>query len=198
VFSVDYRSPPDHPYPAPLDDCMAVYRHLLTLRRPDEIVVGGASAGANLAAALVLRARDEGLPMPGGAVLLTPGIDNTHSGDSYETNKGIDSALPADMDAIRQIYAGGHDFADPYISPLFGDFTKGFCPSFLSAGTRDLFLSNAVRMHAALLAADIPSTLYVIEAASHGGFHGAPEEEAINREVRKFVLARFQAARNHQ
>ncbi len=195
VWSVDYRSPPDFPYPAPLDDCVTVYRHLLKQLRPQEIAVGGASAGANLAAALVLRARDEGLPMPAAAVLNTPGIDMTNSGDSVEVNKGIDSALPADMDSIGQIYAGGHDFTHPYISPLFGNFKKGFCPSLLIAGTRDLFLSNAARMHASLRAVDIHSELYIIEAASHGGFHGAPEEAAMNREIRHFIRSRRAAAR---
>jgi acetyl esterase/lipase len=194
VWSVDYRAPPDHPYPAPLDDCVTVYRSLLEERSPQEIVVGGASAGANLAAALVLRARDEGLPMPAGAVLLTPALDMTHSGDSFATNKGLDAVLTGDMNVINRLYAGGHDLGHPYISPLFGDFAKGYCPTFLSAGTRDLFLSNAALMHARLRAADVASDLYLIEAASHGGFHSAPEEEALNREVRRFVQRRFQAA----
>lgn len=187
VWSVDYRAPPEHPYPASLDDCLAAYRALLKVRRPEEIVIGGASAGANLSAALILRARDDGLPMPAGCVLLTPGLDMTNSGDSYETNKGLDAVLPGDMWSINRLYAAGHDLAHPYLSPLFGDFTKGFAPTLLSAGTRDLFLSNAVRMHAALRAADVASELYVLEAASHGGFHGAPEEAALNREVRRFV-----------
>jgi monoterpene epsilon-lactone hydrolase len=63
-WAVDYRMPPRHPYPAPLDDCIAVYRALLEQRAPDDIFVGGGSAGGNLAAALVARAKDEGLPMP--------------------------------------------------------------------------------------------------------------------------------------
>jgi acetyl esterase/lipase len=187
VWSVDYRAPPDHPYPAPLDDCLAAYRALLQVRRPEEIVVGGASAGANLSAALILSARDEGLPLPAGCVLLTPGLDMTNSGDSFETNRGLDAVLPADMTSINRLYAAGHDLADPYLSPLFGDFARGFAPTLLSAGTRDLFLSNAVRMHRALRAAGVHAELHVIEAASHGGFHGAPEEADLNREVRQFI-----------
>jgi acetyl esterase/lipase len=194
IWSVDYRAPPDHPYPAPLDDCMTVYRRLLQTHPAEEIVVGGGSAGANLAAALVLRARDEGLPMPAGVVLLTPALDMTHIGDSFETNKGLDAVLTGDMNVINRLYAGGHDLADPYLSPLFGDFTKGFCPTFLTAGTRDLFLSNAALMHAKLRAADVPSDLYLIEAGSHGDFHGAPEEAAVQREIRLFVHSCLQAA----
>jgi acetyl esterase/lipase len=68
VWAVDYRMPPDHPFPAALDDCLAAYRALLAERPPERIVVGGASAGGNLAAALMLRARDEGLPLPAAVV----------------------------------------------------------------------------------------------------------------------------------
>jgi acetyl esterase/lipase len=189
VWSVDYRAPPDHPYPASLNDCLAAYRALLKERRPEEIVIGGASAGANLSAALVLRARDEGLPLPAGCVLLTPALDMTNSGDSFETNRGLDAVLPSDMNSINRLYAPNQDLSHPYLSPLFGDLEKGFPPTLLSAGTRDLFLSNAVRMHRALRAAGVHAELHVIEAASHGGFHGAPEEEDLNREVRRFVRA---------
>jgi acetyl esterase/lipase len=67
--------PPRHPHPAAVDDCLAVYRALLEVRDPADVVVGGASAGGNLAAALLLRARNEGLPMPAALVLATPLVD---------------------------------------------------------------------------------------------------------------------------
>ena len=72
TWAVDYRMPPDHPFPAPLDDCVAVYRALLENHRSDDIIVSGGSAGGNLAAALILRARDEGMPLPAAAILSTP------------------------------------------------------------------------------------------------------------------------------
>ncbi len=77
VCSVDYRMPPEHPYPAGLDDCLAIYRRLLRTHRPEEVIVQGGSAGGNLAAAMVLRARDEGLPLPSCLVLLSPEADLT-------------------------------------------------------------------------------------------------------------------------
>lgn len=188
VVTVDYRMPPDHPYPASLDDCLTVYRALLSERRPEEIIVGGMSAGGNLAAAMLLRACDEGLPLPTAAVLLSPELDLTESGDSFHTNAGID-AMGSLMQANR-LYAGGADLADPYLSPLFGDFARGFPPTLLSSGTRDAFLSNTVRMHRALRDADISAELHILEAAPHGGFGGSsPEEASLDRDIRRFCEA---------
>src|SRR3546814_20544773 len=87
VVSVDYRMPPDHPFPAGLDDCVAVYRPLLTEYGADAIVIGGSSAGGNLAAATILKARDEGLSLPAGAVPLSPEVDLT-DGRSAERRVG--------------------------------------------------------------------------------------------------------------
>lgn len=185
VWSVDYRMPPSHPYPAGLDDCCAVYRALLDVRPPEQIVVGGISAGANLAAALVVRAMEEGLPVPRGLALMSPELDLTESGDSFATNLWLDplgSLMP-----VNHLYAAGHDLADPHLSPLFADVT-GFPPTLLTVGTRDLFLSNAVRMHRKLLAAGVDAQLHVFEAMPHGGFGGtAPEDIEPTIELRRFL-----------
>ena len=188
TWTVDYRMPPDFPYPAALDDAVATYRVLLDIRGPEQIIVGGASAGGNLAAALILRARDEGLPLPAAAILQTPEVDLTESGDSFRTNLGLDTVLTASLMPANLLYAAGHDLADPYLSPLFGEFAKGFPPTFLTTGTRDLFLSNTVRIHRALRAGDVPTELHVMEAAPHGGFFGtAPEDAQVTRDLRRFV-----------
>ena len=187
TYSVDYRMPPDDPYPAALDDGIAAYRMLLEDHDASEIIVGGGSAGGNLAAAVILRARDEGLPLPAAAFLATPELDLTESGDSFATNLGVDTVLTASLMPANLLYANGHDLRDPYLSPLFADFTKGFPPTFLQSGTRDLFLSNTVRMHRALRAAGITAELHVIEAGPHGGFFGsAPEDAAVAAELRRF------------
>jgi epsilon-lactone hydrolase len=191
TWAPDYRMPPLNPYPDPLDDCLAVYRALLEQRRPDDIFVGGGSAGGNLAAALVVRARDEGLPLPAALVLISPEVDLTESGDSFNTNLGIDNVLGSLMQT-NLLYANGHDLADPYISPLFADVT-GFPPTFIQAGTRDLFLSNAVRMHRRLRAGGIDAELHVFEAMPHGGFAGAPEDLELRLEVRRFLDAHRRA-----
>jgi monoterpene epsilon-lactone hydrolase len=132
----------------------------------------------------VLRAKDEGLPMPAALVLLTPQLDLTESGDSFHTNLGIDIIGP--LMPMNRFYANGHDLAHPYLSPLFGDAT-GFPPTFLQTGTRDLFLSNTVRMHRKLLAAGVQTELHVFEAMPHGGFGGnTPEDAELAAEVKRF------------
>lgn len=186
-YAVDYRMPPDHPFPAGLDDCIAAYRGLIARHPPGRIVISGRSAGGNLAAAAILRLSTLGLPLPGALVLMTPELDLTESGDSFETLRGIDVVLKMGLPEANALYAGGHDLRDPLISPLFGQLA-GFPPTFLQAGTRDLFLSNAVRMHRALRAADVEAELHVWEAMPHGDFGGfAPEDDEMWREVRRFL-----------
>jgi acetyl esterase/lipase len=196
VWAIDYRMPPDHPYPAALDDCLAAYRTLLHDHRPAEIVVGGVSAGGNLSAVLILRARDEGLPLPAGAVLLTPALDLTQSGDTFQTNLGVDTVITTDDPSPILLYAGGHDLTDPYLSPLFGDFRRGFPPALLASGTRDVLLSDTVRMHRALRTAGIEAELHVLEAAPHGFFAGsAPEDKELDKEVRRFIAEHCEGRR---
>ena len=190
TISVDYRMPPHFPYPVPLDDCVAAYRGLLETTAPEDIIVAGGSAGGNLAPALVLRGRDEGLPLPRGLILLTPELDLTESGDSFETNMGVDFMLPRRLTPSILLYANGHDLTDPYLSPLFGDFTKGWPPTFLQTGTRDLFLSNTARFHRVLRNLDIPAELHVFEGMPHGGFGaGSPEDDDLQQEVRRFIAS---------
>ena len=187
LISVDYRMPPDHPFPAGLDDCVAVYRELLETHRPEHIVVGGVSAGGNLAAALTLRARDEGLPMPAAVVMMTPASDITGAGDTFQTLRGIDPILPSSMPEMMALYAGAAPLDHPYVSPLFGEFKPGFPPTFLQSGTRDLLLSSTVRMHRKLRSAGIESELHVFEAMPHGGFGGTPDDMEVTMELRRFL-----------
>jgi acetyl esterase/lipase len=85
----------------------------------------------------------------------------------------------ADLTESIAVYAQGHDLCDPYLSPIFGDFSKGSLPTILTSGTRELFLSNTVLMHRALRSAGIDAELHVWEAMSQGGFFGAPEDQEV-------------------
>ncbi len=189
TVSVDYRTPPIHPFPAALEDCFAVYQELLNGARGRPLVIGGSSAGGNLAAAVTLLIRERGLPPPAAVVLLTPEVDLTESGDTFRTNALLDVNLKAGVPECNALYAAGRDLRDPYVSPLFADFARGFPPTLIQSGTRDLFLSNSVLMHRKLRRAGIEAELHVWEAMPHGGFGfgAAPENKEISQEVRRFI-----------
>jgi monoterpene epsilon-lactone hydrolase len=189
TYALDYRVPPDGPYPAALDDCVAVYEALLAEHRAEDIVVSGTSAGGNLAAALLLRARDEGMPMPAGAILLTPELDLTESGDSFHTLMGLDTVLRSRLTEMNLYYAAGADLTHPYLSPLLG-VVAGFPPTFLQAGGRDIFLSNAILMHRKLRRAGVRAELHVWEGMPHGGFNGfTPEDREVSAEMQAFIAS---------
>jgi epsilon-lactone hydrolase len=191
TYSVDYRMPPRWPFPAGLDDAVEAYRFLLERYAPEQVAVYGASAGGGLAASMLLKARDLGLPMPGACVLRSPEADLTESGDSFETNNGVDPVLGRLTNSIA-LYADGHDLTDPYLSPLYGDFKQGFPPTLLTTGTRDLFLSNTVLMHRSLRRAGIVADLQVWEAMGHAGFLGAaPEDQEMFAEEVAFIRGRL-------
>ncbi len=186
TWGLDYRLPPLHPYPAALDDAIAGYRRLVRDRGPARVFVGGDSAGGNIAAALLLRAKDAGLPMPAALVLNTPQVDLTEAGDTFRTLAGVDNVLRS-LREPTALYAAGADLREPYLSPLLGDLS-GFPPTFLRSGTRDLFLSNTVRMHRSLRDAGVEAELHVFEAMPHGGFGGdTPEDRKATAEQRRFL-----------
>jgi acetyl esterase/lipase len=194
AFCVDYRMPPDHPFPTGLEDAVEAYRWVLGRYKPENVAVCGGSAGGGLAAALVLKVRDSGLPMPGACVLATPEADLTESGDTFETNDTVDLVAQHRLTESIAVYANGHDLRDPYLSPVFADFKKGFSPTILTTGTRDLFLSNTVLMHRALLRAGVEAELHVWEAMPHGGFFGAPEDQEVLAEQARFIRKRLCSA----
>ena len=135
--------------------------------------------------------------MPAAVVLLTPQIDLTESGDSFQTLLGIDTTLTSSLMPANLLYAAGKDRTHPYLSPLFGDFSKGFPPTFLQSGTRDLFLSNTVLMHRALRRAEIEADLHIFDAATHVMFMSGPEGEDFNRELRRFVRKHWARGETH-
>jgi acetyl esterase/lipase len=173
VISVDYRMPPDAFYPAALDDAMAVYKEVIKKNKPKNVAVFGSSAGGALTLEMMLRAKRDQLPMPGAIAPGTPMSDVTKQGDTFKTNAMVDNVLVSPdgfCDAATVFYANGHDLKDPMLSPVYGD-VKGFPPTILTSGTRDLLLSNTVRMHRALRQAGTEAVLQVFEGQSHAQFY---------------------------
>ena len=173
VIAVDYRMPPEAYFPAALDDAMTVYKAATRMVPPGNLAVFGSSAGGALTLEMMLRAKQDGLPMPGAIAPGTPMSDVTKQGDTFQTNAMVDNVLVSPdgfCDAATRFYANGHDLADPMLSPVYGD-VRGFPPTILTSGTRDLLLSNTVRMHRALRRAGVEAALQVYEAQSHAQFY---------------------------
>jgi monoterpene epsilon-lactone hydrolase len=177
VISIDYRMPPDFPYPAAMDDAMAVYREVLKTTDSRKIGIFGTSTGGGMTLAMVLRARAEGLPLPGAIAPGTPWSDMTKTGDSYFANETVDNVLVSNegwLGDAANLYANGHDLRDPLLSPVYGDL-HGFPPTILTTGTRDLFLSNTVRVHRKLREANVVADLIVFEGLSHAQYLFVPD-----------------------
>ena len=184
---LSYRLAPEHPYPAALDDSLAAYRWLLGQgMAANRIIVAGDSAGGNLTLALLLRARDEGLPLPAGAVALSPVADFTFSGDSVQRNDGVDDMFSADlMPALVPVYLPQTALrTHPHVSPLFGDYA-GMPPLLLIVGSTELLLDDSVRV-----AQRCPSAqLLVWDAMPHvfPGFDFLPEARAATLRIGRFM-----------
>jgi len=192
VVSVDYRMPPAAPFPAAVDDTIAVYRELLNEYSAGEIAIGGTSAGAGLSFAAVMQMKNLGLSVPGAVFAGTPWADLTDSSDSLHTNAGIDRILVS-YDGLLQIgaelYADGEALTHPLISPLYGDFS-GFPPTILISGTRDMLLSDTVRAHRKLLAEGVQADLHVFEGMSHAEYMimpDIPEGQQTLAEISRFL-----------
>ncbi len=188
VFSVDYRMVPEVGFPDPVEDVLEAYRLVLGRFRPGCIAMYGPSAGANLVPAAVLMGRDRGVPLPAACALHSCPSDITFSGDSLYTNFQVDTVLRERDPGFGEFYRRGHDPRDPLLSPLYADFSKGFPPTILTSGTRDLLLSPTVLLHRALRQAGIKAELHVWEAMTHCPFFGAPEEDDLYREHVRFML----------
>lgn len=172
VFSFDYRLAPEHPYPAPIEDAMKAWNHLMMFGYgARNVILAGDSAGGNLALALTHQLKAEGRLLPRGIVLLSPWTDMTSSGKSHQTKEGIDPVLNAAylQEAIENYLGKDYEeelLTDPSVSPLFGDFA-GFPPTYIQVGDQEILQSDSVLLHKKMQQAGVNVTLDVFKGMWH-------------------------------
>ena len=168
VISVDYRLAPEDPYPAAVDDALAAYEALLhNGTAPSAIAFAGESAGGGLAIATLVNARDQGLPLPAAAFVMSPYADLTLAGTTMETRREVDPLMSRELLQARVTdYTAGQDAALDLISPIFADLS-GLPPLIIQAGTHEVLLDDAVRLAEQAATADVEVILDITPGVPH-------------------------------
>jgi epsilon-lactone hydrolase len=194
VLFPEYRLAPEHPFPAAIDDVLAVWRWLRTGQNLSarSIAVAGDSAGGGLAVALLVAVRDAGEALPAAAVLMSPTVDLTSSGASMTERVDQDPfSTPALLRQLASDYLAGADPKTPLASPLFASLA-GLPPLLIQVGTADLLLSDSERLATAAAEAGVDVILEVGEGLPHVYpiMLGTPEAAEATEQTGKFLRAR--------
>ena len=169
VVAVLYRLAPEHPFPAALDDAVAVYRELLKTHAPSHIGIYGTSAGAILTAEVTAKLKQLNLPLPAATGIFSGMGDLSQPGDSIAlfALNGLSGHLnPPDPHTRDTAYLGSTNPRDPILSPLYSDLS-GLPPTLFITSGRDLLLSGTTVLHRAYLRAGVDAQLVVFEALPH-------------------------------
>jgi len=190
VIAVLYRLAPEHPFPAGLDDAVAVYKELLKTYKSSRIAIYGTSAGAILTAEVTVKLKQLHLPLPAATGIFSGMGDFSRSGDSialYALN-GLSGRLDPPKRDAHSDYAASIDLRDPALSPLYADLT-GFPPTLFLTSGRDLLLSGTTILHRAYLRAGVDAQLVVFEALPHAFWNNAalPESKEAQHHIAKFL-----------
>lgn len=199
VISIDYTVAPRGRWQSVTDEVLAVWQALLKSgAAPQSIGFFGGSAGGGLVAGAVLKMRDKGLPLPGALYLQSPWSDITATGETITTLAAAEPLLSSESLAWgANAYADPKDQKNPYVSPIYGDYTKAFPPTLIQVGTREIFLSHAVRHYQAIRSGGHEAILDVYEGMTHGFpslFGETPEGATAIARASEFFASRLKPA----
>jgi monoterpene epsilon-lactone hydrolase len=169
VVAVLYRLAPEHPFPAAVEDAIAVYRELLKTHQPRHIALYGTSAGAVLTAQVAARLKQLNLPLPGALGIFSGFGDFSQPGDSrsiFNVSGLFGYLAPPDQSQANAEYVGTASPRDPILSPIFADL-HGFPPTLFITSERDLLLSGTTILHRAFLRSGVDAKLIVFEGLPH-------------------------------
>jgi monoterpene epsilon-lactone hydrolase len=189
VYSVEYSLAPAAKFPVAIDECLKVYKSLVSQFGPSNIVAMSFSAGGEIMLATLLKADHDGIPLPKAQVLFSPAADLSLTGDSKTANDRRDIlSVGITSRIVKKAYLSGADDKLPTVSPLYSSFPANFPPTVIVTGTRDFLLSDSVRLHWKLLAVGVKTDLLVGEGMWHGfPFDDTPESAAAMKEVVRFL-----------
>ncbi len=195
-LTMDYRLAPENPFPAAVDDAVAAYRALLAQgTSPGSIAIAGDSAGGGLTVAMLIAARDAGLPMPAAALAISPWADLACAGASMSTRAAQDPALNRDgLLAMAGLYLNGASPQSELASPLYGNLA-GLPPLLIQVGSAEVLLDDSIRLAARAAEADVSVQLEVWPRMPHVwhafAFQLSEGRDAI-RAAGNFLAARFE------
>jgi len=192
VVAVLYRLAPEHPFPAAVDDSVAVYKELLKTYKPEHIVIYGTSAGAILTAEVAVKLKQLALPLPAALGIFSGLGDFARDGDSMAmySLRGLAGHLdPPGTGPHDSYYVGKTNAKDPLLSPIYSDL-HGLPPTLFVTSTRDLLLSGTVNLHRAYLSAGVDAQLIVFDALPHAFWYDPllPESLEANHRMAEFFV----------
>jgi epsilon-lactone hydrolase len=189
VVSVYYRLAPEHPFPAAVDDTVAVYKELLKTHKPQDMALFGTSAGAILTGEVAVELRHLNLPLPAALGIFSGTGDMSQPGDSEAlfTIWGFPALKSPPKGPLANQYVGSYNPKDPVLSPDYADL-HGFPPTLFVSSTRDVLLSGTTTLDRAFLRAGDQTQLVVFEALPHAfwyDYHLPETKEALG------IMAKF-------
>ena len=192
VVAVMYRLAPENPFPAGVDDAIAVYKELLKTYKPDHIIIYGTSAGATITAEVAVKLKQLGLPMPAALGIFSTVSDFARMGDSYSmyTLTGLSGHIEPPAGAPHDpYYVGSTDPKDPVLSPIYADL-HGLPPALFITSERDALESSTANLHRAYLRAGVDARLVVFDGLPHAFWYHPemPESIEANHIMAKFFL----------